>query len=718
MPTFDAQIGPTNFVTRSWRRLSMRLAIDMGGTFTDLVLEDDSRSVTLLKTLTTVHRPAEGMLVGIGGLAARRGVTTGQLLASIDTIVHGTTRATNAILTNSTAKTAFITTLGHPDILLFRMGGREDPFRHDREFPGPYVPRSLTFELDERIDYRGQVIRPLDRDSLDAILTGLIDHEIEAVGVCLLWSVANAAHELEVGAAIAAALPGIHVTLSHRLNPIVREYHRASSACIDASLKPVMSAYLRELRDDLERAGFRGGLLVASVSGGLLEPERLADAPIHSINSGPALAPVAGRHYAAAAQAAETAIVIDAGGTSFDVSVVRQGRIPRTRETWLGERFVSHVTGFPSVDVRTTGSGGGSIASVDAGGLLSVGPRSAGSLPGPACYGRGGTHATVTDAAVLLGFLDGGRLLDLGIEVDVDAAASAIERDVATPLGLDRDAAAAAVIKLVTEQMIHAVEEVTVDQGVDPREAVLVSGGAAAGFNVVAIARRLGCRRLIIPTTSAALSATGGLLSAMFSEYTAAHVTSTARFDRERVNGVLDDLEGRGRAWIERSGLDPALAVIDLMAETRYPGQVWELELPLPVTRFRTDADIESLRDAFHRLHQQVFAVCDPDSAVEIVGWAARASTSEDRDGPLALAAEPPIAYPRRRVHLPDEGWIEVDVLGLDALEGRDEVVGPAILELPGTTVLLDRDSVAAGHAAGAIVVEPARRAVGAEAGR
>jgi N-methylhydantoinase A len=695
----------------------VRLAIDMGGTFTDLVLVDDAGVATLRKTLTTVDRPAGGMLAGITAIAVERGVSTEELLKSIDTIVHGTTRATNAILTGTTARTAFITTLGHPDILLFRTGGREDPFRQSREFPGPYVARSLTFELDERMNYRGEVVRPLNPASLDEIVRRLIELEVEAVGVCLLWSVANGAHELAVGAAIAAAAPELHVTLSHELNPIVREYHRASSACIDASLKPTMSAYLGDLRRDLEQAGFRGGLLVASVSGGLLDPERLAAAPIHSINSGPALAPVAGRHYAASAEDAETAIVIDAGGTSFDVSVVRHGHIPRTRETWLGERFVGHVTGFPSVDVRTTGSGGGSIAGVDAGGLLSVGPRSAGSLPGPACYGRGGTQATVTDAAVILGFLDGARLVDLGIEVDLDAAASAIDQHVAEPLGLSRDAAAAAVIRLVTEQMIHAVEAVTVDQGVDPREAVLVSGGAAAGFNVVTIARRLGCRKLIIPTTSAALSATGGLLSAMFSEHTAALVTSTARFDRDRVNGVLDELESRGRAWIDRSGLDPSLAVIDLMAETRYPGQVWELELPLPVARFETEADIESLRTAFHRLHQQVFAVCDPASAVEIVGWRARANVDAKRAADVSLTPGRSLTLPPRRVFLPGEGWVELEVLDLAALETRDEVVGPAILELPGTTVVLDRGAVAAGHSAAAIVVEPIRRPAGVAAG-
>ena len=680
----------------------------MGGTFTDLVLEDRSGAAMLHKTLTTLDRPATGMLAGIEGLANRRGVTRDALLGKIETIVHGTTRATNAILTSTTARTAFLTTLGHPDILVFRMGGREDPFRQDRESPAPYVPRALTFEIDERINYRGEIVRALDREGLERIVARMVELEVEAAGVCLLWSVANGAHERAVGEAIRLAAPGISVTLSHELNPIVREYHRASSACIDASLKPIMSAYLEDIDRDLQAAGFGGKLLVASVSGGLLEPERMAAAPIHSINSGPALAPVAGRHYAAGTEGSDTAIVIDAGGTSFDVSVVRHGRIPRTRETWLGEQYVGHLTGFPSVDVRTTGSGGGSIASVDSGGLLTVGPRSAGSLPGPACYGRGGTEATVTDAAVTLGLLDGARLEALGIAVDEGAAQRAIERNVGEPLGLDRDSAAAAIVRLVTEQMIHAVEAVTVDQGVDPRGAVLVSGGAAAGFNAVSIARRLGCGRLVIPTMCAALSATGGLLSEVFWEETAALVADTARFDFAAVNAVLATLESDGRAWVERSALSSEAAALGLLADVRYPGQVWDLELSLPVSRFESEEDVEALRQAFHRLHHEVFAVSDPGSEVEVVGWHVRATAVSEHVDDLALEADAFDGATRRRVHLSIEGWQEIDVVGLDAFARVATVEGPAILELPGTTVMLDRGATATRPHAGAIVVDPA----------
>ena len=378
-----------------------RCSIDTGGTFTDIVCELPRGVLSLHKTPTTPADPIDGILTGLEEVAAQRGIGLREFLRRFATIVHGTTRATNAVLTGTTARTAFITTAGHPDILNFRMGGREHPFRHDREYPRPYVPRELTFEIGGRIDWKGQIIRPLDLARVDEIAAILAERSVEAVGVCLLWSVVNGTHERQVADRLAELAPALAVTLSHELNPVVREYHRASAACIDASLKPLMSGYSPRRFDRrlASTPAFTGQLLVASVGGGLVDPNELARAPIQSLNSGPALAPTAGRHYATRESSSHYAVVVDAGGTSFDVSVVRDGRIPRTRESWLGERYVGHLTGFPSVDVRTTGSGGGSIATVDAGGLLVVGPESAGSVPGPACYAAAAAcAATVTDA--------------------------------------------------------------------------------------------------------------------------------------------------------------------------------------------------------------------------------------------------------------------------------------------------------------------------------
>ncbi len=690
----------------------MKLAIDTGGTFTDVVVRHADGLLTLHKAPTTPRDPIEGILEAIRRAAAAEGLSAVDLLSRCDTVIHGTTRATNAILTHTAARTAFLTTAGHPDVLVFRMGGRELPFEHAREYPDPYVPRALTFEIDERIDYRGEVVRPLDTASLEATVGKLVALGVEAAGVCLLWSVSNPAHELAVGEALREHAPGIAFTLSHQVNPVVREYHRASAACIDASLKPLMAAYLADLESRLADAGFDGRLLVSSVAGGLMKPQWLADAPIHSINSGPAMAPVAGRHHAEREAQSRMAIVVDAGGTSFDVSVVRNGRIPRTRETWLGDRFVGHITGFPSVDVRTSGSGGGSIAVVDPGGLLTVGPESAGSVPGPVCYGQGGTRVTVTDASVILGYLDPQRLEALGVETDVDAARRAIVEQIGAPLGLSTEAAAEAVIRVVTEQMVHAVEEVTVQQGVDPRSAALVSGGGASGFNVVAIARRLGCGKLIIPQTSAGLSATGGLLSDVLAEEAVALYTTSTRFERERVNKALATIAARCVEQLESAGIDRGEAVVELVAEARYPGQVWEMEVPLRAHSFADDADIQRLVEDFHTVHEEVFAVRDPDSPLEIVGWRARASVPAQDDQGLELSPASEIDIEStRELYLGGEGWCQVPVVGSARIV---EVRGPAVLELPGTSIVLDRGAVATRSANGTVVIVPSLSGDGA----
>ena len=342
----------------------LRLACDTGGTFTDLVVED-ADGLRIYKTPTTPDDPAAGVLNAIALAARDRGLTGADFLARGSMFIHGTTRAINAILTGQTARTAFLTTKGHPDVLVFREGGRIEPFNFTVPYPEPYVPRALTFQVPERVDPTGRVLAPLDETAVLEIIDRLRQLNVEAVAVCLLWSIVNASHEKRIGELLRAHLPDVPFTLSHALNPTLREYRRASSTCIDASLKPLMYGYLHELTDRLREAGFRGRVLMVTSQGGVMDAQAVADAPIHAINSGPAMAPVAGRFYAKRDAGSQVAIVADTGGTSYDVSLVRHGTIPWTRETWLGQRFRGHMTGFPSVDVRSIGAGGGSIAWVD-----------------------------------------------------------------------------------------------------------------------------------------------------------------------------------------------------------------------------------------------------------------------------------------------------------------------------------------------------------------
>src|SRR5215468_520328 len=588
----------------------MRLACDVGGTFTDLVLEDEAGRLRLYKSPTTPADPLVGLLAAIDLAAADLKRPRRKLLAGVATFVHGTTRAINAILTGATARTAFLTTEGHRDILLLREGGRLDPYDNTQPFPRPYVPRALTFEVPERIGADGRVVTPLDDVSVARIAEQLAAQRIEAVGVCLLWSIANPAHELRVEEILRGRLPDLPVTLSHRLNPTIREYRRASSTCIDASLKPLMGTYLRGLAERLRAEGFAGRLLTVTSQGGMMDAADMAAAPIHALNSGPSMAPVAGRHLARREAAAQMAIVADTGGTSFDVSLVRRDRIPWTRETWLGPRFRGHMTGFPSVDVKSIGAGGGSIAHVDDGGLLQVGPESAGADPGPVCYGRGGQAPTVTDCALVLGYLDPAFFLGGTIRLEATAARAAVERAVARPLGMTAEEGAAAVLAAATENMVAAIEEITVNQGIDPRGAVLVGGGGAAGFNAVAIARRLGCAQLLVPAVGAALSAVGALISDLSTDRARVLFMRSDALDIGAVNAILAELAREAEAFMRGPGAGAVEYETEFVVEARYPQQTWEIEVPLRQPRF-DDAGQAQLIEDFHALHRELYAVDD-----------------------------------------------------------------------------------------------------------
>lgn len=685
----------------------MRISIDVGGTFTDLVLDDGAGCLKMFKAPTTVPDPIEGIFSAIGLAAADAGVTLAALLAGTTTLLHSTTRAINAVVTGRTARTAFLTTEGHPDILLVREGGRTDPFDYRRPYPGPYIPRALTFEIAGRIGAEGEVIRALDEAAAIATITKLRDLKVEAVAVALLWSIVNPAHELRLADLLAQHLPGVPVSLSHQVNPIVREYRRASSTCIDASLKPLMQSYLRDLRLRLRDAGLAGELLTVTSQGAVVSADDLAERPILSLNSGPSMAPVAGRACAAAI-GARAAIVTDVGGTTFDVSLVADGVIPWTKETWIGPPYQGHLTGFPSVDVKSIGAGGGSIARVGADGLLRVGPESAGSVPGPVCYGAGGTEPTVTDAAAVLGYIDPSWFLDGRMTLALDAARAAIARAVAGPLGLSVEQAALSILDLATEQMVNAIDDITVKQGIDPEQTVLVGGGGAAGLNAVAIARRLRCGVVAFPESGAALSAAGALLSDMAREFSTIRFMSTRRFDPAAANATIAELEARAAEFLQRNAFAGGTSRIDYAVDARYPSQVWEIDVALRAPRFAESDDGAGLVADMHARHTALFSFADDDDIVEVVAWRARA-TSGLPDAPSPRLVPEPRAEgvsPRRRMHF-HEGPVDAAVRDLDALAAGETVTGPAVIESRYTTVVVPPGASATRDAHGTLLVTP-----------
>lgn len=672
--------------------MAYRISVDTGGTFTDMVVLDEAGRLHIGKALTTPDRIFDGMAGALAVVADQIGISPSDLLGRTSILLYGTTRATNAIVTRQTAKTAFLTTMGFRDTLTLKEGGKHGPHDYSYDYPDPYIPRRYTFEIEGRIGAQGEEVVPVSQRQIRQVVATLKQRGFEAVAVSLLWSIADPAHELAVGRVLEEMMPGVLYTLSHQLVPILREYRRASATAIDASLKPLMQRHLRDMDQDLKAAGFRGDLLISTSVGGCQQVDELIARPIHTLKSGPAMAPVAGRAYAALERLGGNAIVCDTGGTTFDVGLVRDGSLVYTRDAWLGQRWLGDIIGTSTVDVRSVGAGGGSIAWLDPGGLLRVGPQSAGSVPGPACYGRGGDQPTVTDAALVLGYIDpayfnGGRLA-----LDRDAADRVVGQ-LAEELGRAPDALATDIMIIANEHMIKAIGEITVNEGLNPRESVIVAGGGAAGFSIMPIARELGCDTVILPRLAAALSACGMQYSKIVHEATRSRFTDTTAFDTAGVNAALEAIAadlGTFRAGL--GGVAGARVSTSFFVEARYRAQVWELDTALPAGRIEGKADLAALAEAFHRAHERVYAVRDEGSPVEFVNWKGRITISLfDPPPPPEEAAVPHRAEPTawRECYFAETGWASVPIFRGNGLRLGAEIEGPAIIEEPTTTIVV-----------------------------
>ena len=668
-----------------------RIGVDTGGTFTDIVVGDHTGILSVGKALTTRERISEGLLEGLAVAAKPLGMNVRDLLGQTALLIYGSTRATNAIIEGKIAKTALLITDGFADTLVRREGGKINPWDFSADYPEPYVPRRLTFEIKERMTSEGAAFLALDEAHTVATLQRFKALRIEAVAVCLLWSIANPRHELKIAELIERELPGVPYTLSHKLNPIAREYRRASSTVIDASLKPLMQSHLREMQADLCAAGLEGELLPATSLGGVVHIEEAIERPIHMVRSGPSLAPVLGQVYGAAEANATEVIVCDAGGTSFDVSLIRDGRPVFSRETWLGPRYSGHLTGLSSVDARSVGSGGGSIAWIDSGGLLRVGPHSAAANPGPACYGRGGSEATVTDAALVLGYLDPDYFLGGRMTLDPAPARAAVGR-VAESLKLSVEEAASGIITVAGEHMVEAIREITVNEGVDPRESLLIAGGGAAGLNIVPIATELGCTRVLVPRMAGALSACGAQYTDVVTEVGTNQATTSTTFAFGDVNAALarlgesldefrDNLRARGMSEF----------TVEYSVEARYLYQVWELSIPLASGRFNSPADVDVVIRAFHAAHKAVFAVSEEQQEVEFVHWKGRLTGKLQRPPIPIVAGRAGEVTPSRtsQGYFTSTGKVDIPVFHGDQLGPSANVAGPAVIVEPTTTLVL-----------------------------
>lgn len=675
--------------------------IDIGGTFTDLVLHCDGADLEIHKAPTTPGRFERGFMDVLEVAATSHGMTLADFLTKTDMIVHGTTVSTNALVEGKVAPTGLICNAGHPDILTLRESPRKRAFNIKIDFPPPYIHRNRTCEVRGRIDSMGNEIQALAEEDVRAAARHFRAAEVKAVAVCLLWSIVNPTHERRVREILSDEMPDTPVTLSHELNPIPREYRRTISTAINASLYPIVSDYVKSLTDALKQAGYRGELLIANCVGGMMPPEEIVARPIYSVMSGPTLAPIA----AVKLTTADNVIVVDMGGTTFDVSALRNRHLVVTPEATFGMEML----GIPKIDVRSVGAGGGSIAWVDTGGLLRVGPHSASAVPGPACYGRGGKEPTVTDANVVLGIIDPDYFLGGRIKLDREKAEAAVGK-IARQLGTSLVEAAYAIYATTNHNMIGAIEDITVNEGIDPRDSYVVSGGGATACHIGDMARILGIKSLMIPRFAAGLSAYGGLISDVRWEETGTLNTTDRHFDMSGVNKLLASLHKRGTAFLTRSGIPARKQHFELAFQGRYLFQSWDIEVPFEAARGKlSKKDLALLVAAFHEQHQRIYTIKDEGDTVEFTTWKVRAigSTGGVNRGGLPVSSQKakPRAKARRQVYL-GKKFHDVAVYNGEKFGAGTTIAGPAIIEQPTTTILLLERQVAKVDGFGNLMVD------------
>ncbi len=668
------------------------IGVDVGGTFTDLIVTDgDGGEPRIAKVPSTPDNQAYGVLAAIA--------ETGVALAGVDTVVHGTTTTTNAVLERKLSKVGLVTTRGFRDVLELGRRTRPNAYGLKGTFE-PLIPRELRIEVEERMDARGRVHRPLDEDGVRRACRTLLDRGVEALVIHFLHAYVNPAHERRAAEVAAELWPNGYITMGHAILSEYREYERGTTAAVNGSVQPILHRYIDRLSGELREMGYANDLLVMQGNGGTVSARIVSDAAVNTVMSGPASGVMAAAHTAGRAGFADV-ITYDMGGTSCDVGVIRGGIPQVSSELELAYALPIHV---PMVDVHTIGAGGGSVARIDDAGMLRVGPESAGAVPGPICYGRGGERPTITDANLALGRLDPDALLAVDSPVTLDRVRDVISRDVGAPLGLDADGAAGAILRVANDRMAGALRMVTLARGQDPRDFALFAFGGAGPLHVVALARELGIPKVVVPVRPGITSAIGCVVADVRHDYVNTVNAPLDALDMDRFRTILEAQTAEGRETVAREGIE----VEDLRfvhdADMQFAGQSHILTVPLPspgVTR-------DELRRMFEEAYWNRFAVDLPEIKAVLVNLHTAAIGRRKGTDLSALAPrggngrDAPRAA--RAVWFGD-GWRETPVYRRDGLPSGTEFAGPAIVEQLDTTTVIEPDCEVRVDAVGNLVV-------------
>jgi N-methylhydantoinase A len=670
--------------------VTLKIGIDVGGTFTDFLVVRDGAEPAVFKTLSTPGDPSIGLVNGLRDIARSLGTSLETLGPAIDVIVHGTTVTTNATLTGAGAKTGLITTDGLRDALEMRRGVREERYNNRYTNVPPLVPRYLRQPARGRLDRQGRELSALAPEDVRDAIALFKAEGVEAVAICFMNSFASPAHEEAAAALVREAMPSAYLTVSSELLPSVRFYNRLSSTVLNSYTGPKLSQYLANLTERLAAVDFGGVLLIMQSNGGVVLPEVAQRTAVMTLLSGPAAGPVAGVGYAEA-HGHRNCVTVDMGGTSFDAAMVRNG-VPVTANEGEINRY---RIALPMLDIVTIGAGGGSIGWIDEGGLLRMGPQSAGADPGPVCYGRGGELPTCTDADLVLGYLDPDYFAGGRIKLDLAAARQAIERHIAAPLRLSIEAAALGMYRLINANMAQGVRAVTIKRGFDPREFPMIVAGGAGPIHACMIGQELELPLLVVPRESSIFCAAGMLMSDLKHDFVRSCVTRLDGAEWPRIERLVDEMIAEGSAHLERERIAETRRHFALHLDCRYARQYHEVSFSAPMDALRR-GEVGRIRNAFHAEHNHLYGYSleDQGTPIELINLRVQAIgvTEKPSYRKLDNAGEDPGAALKgeRRIILPEDGNAQpVPVYDGDRLRFGNRIAGPAVIEQVNTSFLV-----------------------------
>jgi N-methylhydantoinase A len=684
-----------------------RLGIDAGGTFTDFILADRKGDVRIFKALSTPQDPTLAIRNGLKLIEEETGISATEIVSNADLCINGTTVGLNALIQHKGAKAGLIATKGHEDSIEIRLGHKEDGYRYDPEYPPAtmLVPRYLRRGVAERVISTGAVHTPMNEDDVRDACRHFIREGVDSVAISFVWSVLHPDHELRAAEIVREMMPNVRLTVGSQLYPQVREYTRTSTAIVNAYLAPILTRYVEAVDGYFRSLGAKNPVRYFQSNGGLAVGSVVSDQSVYAINSGPASAPQAAL-YIAEPWGLKNIITVDMGGTSFDITLTRDGRANVSKNI----DFLRYRIGIPMIQVETLGAGGGSIGWIDSMGLMQMGPQSAGSEPGPAAYDQGGTQPTTTDANLVLGYINPDGLVGGRLPLHTQKARDAIKARIADPLGLSVEKAAYGMFNIVNNNMVNAIRRVSVERGYDPRDFVLNCAGGATGAHITALAREMGIKRVLISKLASGLCAYGQIISDVKYNYMApAPIRLDAVGAAQKLDGLFSGLETKGVADLTRDGFTQDRISIRRSLDMRYVGQVHECTVEIDPFALTDDALIK-LIEAFHARHEELYTYSERQSVVEIVNVESAIWGRVDRPNRMTVAKGKGAASALEgtRPMIFDAGAVahDVPVYAGARLGAGDKIIGPAVIEEITTTLVIEPNWQAELHESGVYLVD------------